>query len=116
VVVFPSGHAECWVENNMVGWALILAIFLFVYFYWDYRRTEKAKSIVKEYFEKSEFKITKMVAKNPYLMVLSAKGSNKHIWFYTEFVKDDGTKAKAQIRVGDWLVGLAEPIVEVYWL
>jgi F0F1-type ATP synthase assembly protein I len=57
----------------MVGWAIIIAIFLFIYFYWDYRRTEKAKAIVIDCFAQSEYKITKMVSKNQYLMAMQLK-------------------------------------------
>ena len=100
----------------MYFWISVFAIFITIYYIYDYRRIKKAENIVFNHLTNNNWSIIKIKFKHQLPMALSFKGSKLHVWFYVELKDANGIKYFANVRVGDWITGLFHPDVKIFWI
>lgn len=95
------------------GEIFIFAIFVGLIFY-SFFRIKKARRIVRKFFEEKKIEIIKIEYRFFVPLFYYLTSSTLQVWFYTKLRNKDGETEEAFIKVGHWLAGLLEPIVQVF--
>ena len=97
-------------SGEEIGLAVILAGIVV----WIFHRIRKARKIAIRFFQENDIHIITINHRVFVPLSLLLTTSSFQVWFYAQLLNENGGIKEVYVKVGHWLAGLLEPIVQVF--